>query len=99
MSLSHVLVRRGVGVENLDVAGKVAVAIMLAELVEVLIGDVAEVQLVVANGKHVVIDVLCIRLAPQYWLNHDSHQRRNSIVAASDIVCNLQAAKTTCWLS
>ena len=53
---------------------------MPAEVVEVLVSDVAEVQLMVADGKHVVIDVLCVWSAVLCCVMtiHQSHMQKTA---------------------
>ena len=56
--LSNILKLSGVGIENLHVAGDVLVSIKGTEIEEGLISDIGEVELMIADGQDVVINVL-----------------------------------------
>lgn len=56
--LANVLKRARAGVADLDIASDVSVTVDLGELTEGLVCDAGNVQLVVTNGQHIVVDVL-----------------------------------------
>jgi len=56
--LSDILELSSGWVDDLDIGRQVAVTVDLAELVEGLVGDGRDVQLMVADGQQVVINVL-----------------------------------------
>jgi hypothetical protein len=49
-------------IENLYVRSQIPFAIHLCKLIEVFIGDLGDVELVVANGQDIIVNVL------KYWI-------------------------------
>ena len=52
-------------VDNLNVGRDIAVAVHLGELVEMLVSNLGDIELVVANGEQIVVDVLPNRIRDQ----------------------------------
>lgn len=77
--LSNVLIRTGVGVEDLHIACEVPVAIHLCKLIEMLVCDRRHIELVVSNCQQIVIYVF------EDWIA-DQTIRTGSIRKASSIV-------------
>lgn len=79
---TQVLVLAGCRVVDLNIGGDIAVTISLAEVVEVLVRDLAHIKLVVSGSEHIIIDSLVGR---QYTGLFSRSERVGSVRSRSTI--------------